>query len=214
MTDEPFDEYGDDDELDDVQPAGQAPDAAGGGADPAAAQQEAPPDDTPPEPMYPDHYTFMAEFLGSIISRTLSTTSGQGLRWDPDWWRYPEVEVRVEMMWRTFEVARADKDPNVLDAWMRQVVDHHLGVIFAPTGPMANKEGPGPTIKATYPRHHPNYTPPAPKKSPDVPPRSGGNSATPASAAASTESTDTAPAARTDNADSDPVSGSTAGVGL
>lgn len=105
--------------------------------------------------LYADEAEFMVKWVGPLISRRLSTQAGSGLRWDRDWWRYPEVAYRARLLWGTFEVARSDPDPAKLETWTRQVLDYHLGVILnGTTGPM-NAEGPMKPLGASYPLTHP-----------------------------------------------------------
>lgn len=107
-----------------------------------------------PDPQYEDEYEFMVEFVGPMISRKISTKAGDGLRWDPNWFQYPEALWRAEIMWRTFEAARADIDPTGLEVWARQVLDYHLGVLMnGSTGPMRDT-GPREGIGANYPADH------------------------------------------------------------
>lgn len=107
-----------------------------------------------PAPVYTDAYEFAVDFLGSTVSRLISAQTGVGLRWDRQWWRYPEVRFRMELMWRTWEVANADPDPAAMESWTRVVMDHHLAVILSETGPMRG-HGPQETIGAEYPPAHP-----------------------------------------------------------
>ncbi len=153
MSDDPFDFFGGlEDEVDDVEPAGRAPDSA---ASAAIGVQSEEVEEVPP--LYVDFYQFMNEFIGPQISRKLSEQTGAGLRWDPDWWRYPEAVLRANLMWRSFEAARIKdmKDPGELEAWMRLVADHHVPILLnGVNGPMSNSAGPMKTLGGTYP---PNY---------------------------------------------------------
>ena len=106
--------------------------------------------------LYADVEEFVVKWLGSVISRKLSTQSGGGLRWDPEWWKYPEVVFRMQLMWSTFEVARSSADPAKLETWARTVLDHHLGIILnGSIGPMNAAGGPMPPLGATYSPKHP-----------------------------------------------------------
>lgn len=109
-----------------------------------------------PEPKYGDAAEFMVEFVGPIISRKISQSGGAGLRWDKNWFQYPEAVFRADLMWRTFEAARADKDPSALETWTRQVLDYHLGVLMnGERGPMYDNSGPQDMIGAHFPPEHP-----------------------------------------------------------
>lgn len=148
-TDDGYDDGYDDDLDETIEPAGQAPDEAAPAGKAADTEGEA------PKPLFADFSEFVVKLIGPTISRKVSQQSGGSVRWDPDWWRYPEVVMRMEIMWRTFEVARRQEDPNVLESWFRQVLDYHLGVIMSPNGPMTNATGPSPTLGATYPKGDP-----------------------------------------------------------
>lgn len=148
MSDDPFEFFdGIDEDADSVEPAGRAGDTettAGGDV------EEVP-------PVYDNFYQFMNEFIAPQLSRKLSEQSGAGLRWDPDWWRYPEAVLRAELMWRSFEAARIKdiKDPGELEAWMRLVVDHHMPILLnGHTGPMASSAGPMKPLGGTYPSNY------------------------------------------------------------
>lgn len=153
MSDDPFDFYdGLEDDVDDVEPAGRAPD---GDSPAGASAQGEEVEDVPP--LFADFYQFMNEFIGPQISRKLTEQAGAGLRWDPNWWRYPEAILRAELMWRSFEGARIKdvKDPGELEAWMRLVCDHHIAILLnGANGPMSSSAGPMKTLGGTYP---PNY---------------------------------------------------------
>lgn len=151
MSTDPFEFLGDIEETretseaNDVQPAGEAPDVVG-----QANTSESNISTT----RFRDSYEFMAVFIGPQISRKISEQSGSGLRWDPDWWRYPEAVLRADLMWRSYEGARIKdaKDPSELEAWMRLVCDHHLAVLLnGQNGHMSSIDGPMPTLGATYP---------------------------------------------------------------
>lgn len=150
MSDDPFDFYGGlEDEVDDVEPAGRAPDGA---ASAAIGAQNEEVEEVPP--LYADFYQFMNEFIGPQISRKLSEQTGAGLRWDPDWWRYPEAVLRANLMWHSFEAARIKdmKDPGELESWMRLVADHHMPILLnGVNGPMSSSSGPMKTLGGTYP---------------------------------------------------------------
>lgn len=155
MSDDPFDFLDDledsDASDDDVEHAGVAPDGD------AVSDTSSAGDGDDIEPLFDDMYAFMNEFVLVTISRKLSEQSGAALRWDPDWWRYPEVVLRADLLWRSFEAARIKdaKDPGELEAWMRLVLDHHLAIMLnGATGPMFNNGGPRPTLGGTYPPGH------------------------------------------------------------
>lgn len=162
MTDGDF--LDDLDDLDDVEeqaPPGDADSATPPSAKlaqdaPAATAEKAKKSPRQQVTLYADEAEFMVKWLGEVISRKLTTQSGGGLRWDQDWWRYPEVVYRVRLLWGTFEVARSDPDPAKLETWTRTVLDYHLGVMLnGSTGPMSSAAGPISTLGATYPPSHP-----------------------------------------------------------
>lgn len=133
-------------EDDTVEPAGRAPD-------------DGDEDASSPPTRFNDMYEFMNTIITPVFSRKLSERSAAPVRWDPDWWRYPEAVLRADLMWRTFEVARAKQDPNELEAWLRVTVDHHMGILLnGTTGPMHNAGGPQPSLGGTYPPEHDLHT--------------------------------------------------------
>lgn len=150
MSDDPFGFLGDladEDEPttdttsndDTVEPAGKAPDG-----------------NAAPSTRFDNLYDFMNTVITPVLSRKLFVGSAAGLRWDPDWWRYPEAVMRGEMMWRTYEIARSKQDPAEMEAWMRLTVDHHMAILLnGTTGPMHNAGGPQPPLGGTYPPEHP-----------------------------------------------------------
>lgn len=129
--------------VDDVEHAGVAPDESVAATPGPVAT---------PEPQFANYAEFMVGFVGQVISRKLTTESSNGLRWDEQWWRYPEALYRAELMWRTFEVARIDPDPSAMESWTRTVLDYHLNVLLnGATGPMNDNAGPTKTLPMTLP---------------------------------------------------------------
>lgn len=55
-------------------------------------------------------------------------------RWDPQWWRYPEVIIRLEALWSSWEKMRRDGGPGMV-VFYRDYLDPMMRVILDPNGP-------------------------------------------------------------------------------
>lgn len=61
--------------------------------------------DTDSKRIYETVYAFVENQLAPIIQRKINTGAGKGLAFDPQWWRYPEVEARFTALWYAWEAA-------------------------------------------------------------------------------------------------------------
>lgn len=103
----------------------------------------------------PDWYT---QWLAKTIERRLDATGTGTLTWCPHWWAHPEVNARLEALWRAWEVAR-HQDGDAPARWFGQL-DQNLKVLMdAKLGPMADC---GPDTHRRYANTRPLPSEPAP----------------------------------------------------
>jgi Domain of unknown function (DUF4913) len=84
------------------------------------------------EPLYADLESWVRDYYCVVFARRLSATT----RWCPRWNEHHEVAVRMEALWRTWEIARIRDELGIAD-WLRTELDHHAPIIHAPDGPFA-----------------------------------------------------------------------------
>jgi hypothetical protein len=61
---------------------------------------------------------------------------GGGQHWCAVWWDHPEAMFRLDLLWRTWEIAALDPLHGVAN-WTRDHLDPNLNVLFSATGPFA-----------------------------------------------------------------------------
>jgi hypothetical protein len=84
------------------------------------------------DPFYADLKSWVTGYYCVVFARRLSATN----RWCPRWKEHLEVAVRMEALWRTWEIARLRDEIGVAE-WLRVELDHHSPIIHAPDGPFA-----------------------------------------------------------------------------
>lgn len=84
------------------------------------------------EPLYADIDAWVMDYYCVVFARRLSATT----RWCPRWNEHHEVVVRMEALWRTWEIARLRDELGIAE-WLRTELDHHAPIIHAPDGPFA-----------------------------------------------------------------------------
>jgi hypothetical protein len=84
------------------------------------------------EPLYADIDSWVTDYYCVVFARRLSATT----RWCPRWNEHHEVVVRMEALWRTWEIARLRDELGIAE-WLRTELDHHAPIIHAPCGPFA-----------------------------------------------------------------------------
>jgi hypothetical protein len=84
------------------------------------------------EPFYADLESWVTDYYSVVFARRLSATT----RWCPHWNEHHEVAVRMEALWRTWEIARLRDELGIAE-WLRSELDHHAQIIHAPDGPFA-----------------------------------------------------------------------------
>jgi hypothetical protein len=82
---------------------------------------------------------------------------GDKVKWEPDWWRFPEAVNRLDVLWRAWEQMRREPGAS-MSAWWRDHADHHMAVLMSATGPFAAR-GTG-YAKATASEPLPYQAPP------------------------------------------------------
>lgn len=120
-----------------------------GVADTPAPQRtgsDTPADDDEKKPQYATVYDFVEQQLSFVIQRKLSVQVGRGLVWDPAWWRYPEVVVRLSVLHRAWEAAFASEDPSALSTWWLHHCDPMMDrILNGESGPFHAYDANNPT---------------------------------------------------------------------
>ena len=99
---------------------------------PVAPEHTSQPATSPPGLLFATATEWVEQFLVSIYTRP---TPGQ-YRWCPLWWAHPEAVIRLEALWRSWEVARLG-GPASMSLWHRDHLDHHLPILMGQAGPFA-----------------------------------------------------------------------------
>lgn len=94
-------------------------------------------DTAPPQTAYTDAVDFFERYLRHVFRRRVGIR-GQN-RWSARWWEIPEVLLRVDSLWRSWESLSTDPDMG-MSVWLRDHADYHMGVLLSPDGPMATAE--------------------------------------------------------------------------
>jgi hypothetical protein len=98
-------------------------------------------DPTPPPPVFPTLDAWVGGWFTPTFGRRLGAA-----RWCATWWRHPEAVVRLEALWRTWEVLRLDPAFGMA-TWLREHLDPQRGVLFGDEGPFQACDG--------HAAHHP-----------------------------------------------------------
>jgi hypothetical protein len=88
-------------------------------------------DGAAPEPLYPSVEAWVEQFFAAVYHRPV----GGDLRWCRRWFEHPEALIRLELLWRSWEVYRL-RPLGAVD-WHRDVLDHQLPVLLSDRGPFA-----------------------------------------------------------------------------
>ena len=96
---------------------------------------------TEPETVYDNVGEWVTDWLLPTYSRPLDDEAK--FRWDPQWWRYPEVVMRLEALWISWEKMRLEGGPAIV-VFYRDYLDPMMRTIMDPDGPFhtfnANQE--------------------------------------------------------------------------
>lgn len=88
------------------------------------------------EEQFPDVYAFVEQLLAPVIQRRINTKAGADLAWDPEWWHYPEVVVRLQALHRAWEAAYDSDDLSAMSQWWIHHCDPHMDrILNGQTGP-------------------------------------------------------------------------------
>jgi len=78
---------------------------------------------------FPDVESWVA---GNFLPMFGWRVDGQRWHWCPQWWRHAEAIWRLELLWRSWEVAR--HSATGMSSWSTEV-DRHLGELLGDDGP-------------------------------------------------------------------------------
>ncbi len=80
---------------------------------------------------YPDLSSFVRHVLVEVLLRRVD---GHTRTWCLHWWEHPEAVLRLESLWRAWEVCRQDSGVG-MSSWLRDHSDYHLPLLLEPDGP-------------------------------------------------------------------------------
>lgn len=83
-------------------------------------------------PFYSSVDEWVEEWLLPSYSRPLDDPAV--FRWDPQWWRYAEVVMRLEACWASWEKLRLEGGPGMV-TFYRDYLDPMMQAILDPRGP-------------------------------------------------------------------------------
>lgn len=109
-----------------------APQGPDWGADPDADPTTAPAADEQPTALFPNFETWVVEWLIATIHRPLRG----GVMWCPQWWRHEEAAVRLDALWRAWEMARIEGG-SAMSYWWDMHFDAHWAALSSDQGPFA-----------------------------------------------------------------------------
>ncbi|MFG1911590.1 DUF4913 domain-containing protein [Kribbella sp. NPDC048928] len=82
-------------------------------------------------PRFPDLESWVHEFFVLTFGRP-----PEQARWCAQWWDHPEAVLRLDALWRTWEVASLDPVHGVAN-WISSHLDPNLAQLFSAAGPFA-----------------------------------------------------------------------------
>lgn len=82
-------------------------------------------------PRFPDLESWVHEFFVLAFGRHT-----EQVRWCAHWWDHPEAVLRLDALWRTWEVASLDPVHGVAN-WIRDYLDPNLSELLSAGGPFA-----------------------------------------------------------------------------
>lgn len=85
-----------------------------------------------PEPYFPDLSSFVRHV---VVAAMLPRVDGRTRTWCPRWWEHPGVVMRLEALWRSWELSRAMQDDFAMSCWIRDHADYHVERLLDPDGP-------------------------------------------------------------------------------
>ncbi|WP_136588167.1 MULTISPECIES: DUF4913 domain-containing protein [Actinomycetes] len=78
-------------------------------------------------------YANVAEFVEQFLLPTYRRNPAKH-RWDPRWWEYQEVAMRLEALWRSFEYLRLE-GPTGMAVFFRDYLDPTMRELTSENGP-------------------------------------------------------------------------------
>lgn len=82
------------------------------------------------DPVYATLSDYVTEFFAPMCSYRLSISAGRGLRWDPHWYRWPQVRIRLDYLWKTWEIAYSSRSPQDMADWWLHIFDPTVRVLL------------------------------------------------------------------------------------
>lgn len=101
----------------------------GGGLDAGSASNS---EAGPSDPVFPSADRWVADYLLEVFQRSY----GGELRWCAQWQDHPEATLRLEAMWRAWEVLQAQEGLG-LSVWLLSHFDPNFLMLTSRTGPFA-----------------------------------------------------------------------------
>ncbi len=80
---------------------------------------------------------FFRNIIRPLFFRQVGPAGRAEFRWAARWWESGEALLRMDSLWRTWEVARSDPAEG-MSLWLRNHADYHLQHLLSPYGPFAN----------------------------------------------------------------------------
>jgi len=115
--------------------------ATGGGALP-----------TPRPPRPPLVFDNVEEWVAGMFAPRFARSIGGPVKWCPRWWDHPEAVLRLEALWRSWEVHRLDTDRGIA-VWLRDFLGGQLAALLDDAGTFAactpEKHSPRPPLPLT-----------------------------------------------------------------
>jgi len=108
-----------------------------------------------PRPEFASLWDFVSQWLLPTYRRI---SDHPNFAWCPQWWRHPEVVVRLDALWRSWEHLRLQPGTG-MSVWLKDHLDHHMAVLLSQDGPMHRCKPTGHHERALEPI--PSDTPPA-----------------------------------------------------
>ncbi len=84
----------------------------------------------PFSPLYDDVEAWVTGFFAPVFGRRL----GGSTNWCASWWEHAEAIVRLEAMWRSWEVLRGDPGTG-MGVWLRDYLEPQRLVLMGDSGP-------------------------------------------------------------------------------
>lgn len=95
-----------------------------------AAPNGSTPAPEPAEPLYGDVEAWVTGFFGPVFARRM----GGATNWCASWWEHAEAILRLEALWRSWEVLRRDPGTG-MGVWLRDFLEPQRLVLMGDSGP-------------------------------------------------------------------------------